>query len=70
MLAAMVPDFAREISEDERAVVVKAVTKALAEVHTIAAGLLAAWRGAHDGEVKRRSDQERARGLMRLIARA
>jgi hypothetical protein len=85
--AAMVPDFAREATEgeravllvktakDESAVIVKTGVDALAEVHTIAMGLLVAWKRAHDGEVKRRSEQERseqerARGLMRLIVRA
>lgn len=71
IFSAMVPDFAREEgTQDERAVLVAAVIRTLQPVHTIAAGILAAWKKAHDGEVRRRQDQERARGTMRLIVRA
>ena len=70
IFSAMVPDFAREGSHDERAVLVAAVIRTLQPVHTIAAGIIAAWKKAHDGEVRRRQDQERARGTMRTIMRA
>ena len=47
VLAAMVPDFAREAPQEERAIMIAAVIKELTEVHTIAAGLLGSWKRAH-----------------------
>jgi hypothetical protein len=70
VLAAMVPDFSRDETEGDRKDLVKAVTGALVQVHILAGGTLGAWKRAHDGEVKRRNGQERARGLMKLIVRA
>jgi hypothetical protein len=70
VLAAMVPDFARNENEKDRKYIVKAVTGSLVEVHLLAEGMLGAWKRAHAGEVKRRNNQERARGLMKLIVRA
>ncbi len=70
VLAAMVPDFAREGSEEERDGIVKAVTSSLIEVHVIAGGVLGAWKQAHAEEVERRNGQERARGLVKLVVRA
>ena len=70
VLAAMVPDFARDATEGKRAGLVKAVIGSLGEVHLVAAGMLGAWKRTHAAEIKRRDSQERARGLMRLIVRA
>ena len=70
VLAAMVPDFSRDETEGDRKDLVKAVTGSLVQVHILAGGMLGAWKREHDGEVKRRNAQERARGLMKLIVRA
>ena len=70
VLSAMVPDFAREEKEVDRAGFVKDVISSLAEVHIMAAGILGGWKRSHQGEIKRRSNQERSRGILRLILRA
>ena len=71
VLAAFVPDFARAGStEAERAGLVKAVVEAITLVHRRAADLVRVWQRTHRRELDRRRDQERFRGLLRVVVRA
>ena len=71
VLAAFLPDFARELStEAERRDMIKEVVGALLVVHGRAASLVGSWKQTHRHELERRRQQERCRGLMRTVMRA
>ena len=71
VLAAFVPDFAREGSTPAaRRELIQAVVEALQRVHGRAAGAVREWQAAHRHELERRRDQERFRGLLRTVMRA
>ena len=71
VLAAFVPDFAREGSTPAaRKELIQAVVEALQRVHGRAAGAVREWQAAHRHELERRRDQERFRGLLRTVVRA
>lgn len=71
VLAACVPDFAREESTPaERRELIQDVVAALQTVHGRAVSAVQAWQAAHRHEIERRRDQERCRELMRLLVRA
>ena len=71
VLAACVPDFAREESTPaERRELIQDVVAALQTVHGRAVSAVQAWQAAHRHEIERRRDQERCRELMRWVVRA
>ena len=71
VLAAFVPDFAREGSTPAaRKELIQAVVEALQRVHGRAEGAVREWQAAQRHELERRRDQERFRGLLRTVVRA
>eukprot|EP00964_Phaeocystis_antarctica_P056583 scaffold33393_cov62-Phaeocystis_antarctica.AAC.1 len=71
VLAAFVPDFARgaEGVEGQRREMIDEVVEALLVVHGRAASLVQSWTQKHRYELERRLQQERCRGLMRVVVR-
>ena len=71
VLAAFVPDFARaEGVEGQRREMIDEVVEALLVVHGRAASLVQSWTQKHRYELERRLQQERRRGLTRVVVRA